>query len=496
MFRLFGAKSGPGSTETSSTGGKIEKNIAKLSSHKVQARLSAAISLQGFLSLYNGDAIREAQGIPPLIALLVDSDKEVRLAAARALNDLAHNDTNKDAIRKAQGIPPLIALLTDGVVRQRTAEALWHLALNATNQDAIRKAQGIPPLIALLRCDCPHVKQKAAAVLCNLAANATNQDAIRKAQGIAPLIALLRDAYTEVRREAAAVLCNLAANATNQDAIREAQGIAPLIALLRDTDQGRALLLGNVTEVRREAARALWRLAANATNQDAIRKAQGIAPLIALLRDACPQVRKNAAGALWSLANNHPINQAAMLDNDVLPPLCAVADTDSDANNTLAACQSLIASGAYQKKQPATQTSSITSAAKTGLFSTGLEVQALSRQLAEERLKRAQPEAAEITKQSFKTSSEEIEEFIQSLPSVSPHKPSPIEEWVARQDEREEEEAKQKERYDYRGRQVEKLEFWKYQREMAGGDKPSEREDHYQRKINEHDGTSSECRVS
>jgi hypothetical protein len=45
---------------------------------------------------------------------------------------------------------------------------------------------------------------------------------------------------------------------------------------------------------------ALRNLAANTINKDAIRKAQGIKPLIALLRDADTETKENAAAALRS----------------------------------------------------------------------------------------------------------------------------------------------------------------------------------------------------
>jgi len=93
-------------------------------------------------------------------------------------------------------------------------------------------------------------------------------------------------------------------------------------------------------------------------------------------------------------------------------------------------------------------------------------------------------------------SEEGIEEFIRSQPSVAPHKPSIIEEYVARQEERDEEERRQHERDDTRKKLIKEQEFYKYQREMAGGVEPSESEVNYQRQINKLDGSSDGCRIS
>ena len=82
--------------------------------------------------------------------------------------------------------------------------------------------------------------------------------------------------------------------------------------------------------------------------------------------------------------------------------------------------------------------------------------------------------------------------------NVSSYEPSYIDEPGATRDKREAEKARQKERDDhhYRKRQVKNLEFWKNQREIAGGVEPSSREEHYQRKIDKLDGTAGECRIS
>jgi hypothetical protein len=117
---------------------------------------------------------------------------------------------------------------------------------------------------------------------------------------------------------------NLSVNATNEDAIREAGGIAPLVVLLG---------AGADSEAAGNAAGALMNLAVNATNKDVIREAGGIAPLVALLgAGADSEAAGNAAGALMNLASNST-NKDAIREAGGIAPLVALlgAGADSEA---------------------------------------------------------------------------------------------------------------------------------------------------------------------
>lgn len=80
----------------------------------------------------------------------------------------------------------------------------------------------------------------------------------------------------QAAQQAAGALANLASNTTaDQDAIREAGGIPPLVWLLS---------AGASSVAAQHAAGALWNLAAgNQANQDAIREAGGLRLLVPLL---------------------------------------------------------------------------------------------------------------------------------------------------------------------------------------------------------------------
>ena len=323
----------------------------------------------------NQDAIREAGGLMPLIACLGDKISDVREKAAWALADLACNGTNRGVI-----IPYLMGNLKNDnppSIRSGAASALVNLAANATNQDAIREVGVLALLIGLLRDPDVNVRKYAAYALNNFSTNATNQDAIREAGGLAPLIGCLSDKCPGLRLHAAKALASLAADATNQDAIREAGGLMPLIAAclgdeISDVreDAARALaalacngtnigliilyLIGNLKNdnplsIRLAATSAFVNLANNVTNQDAIREAGGLAPLIGCLRDESLGVRQNAAQALASLAAN-ATNQDAIREAGGLAPLIGyLRDGNSDMRHYAAGALGILAMNTTNK---------------------------------------------------------------------------------------------------------------------------------------------------
>ena len=235
--------------------GGIDLLVALLKLGPCRAATQAAAALTHLAhSTTNRDAIRDAGGVAVLVALLTDPAEtspaqmarvygefiydwvDTATNAAAALRNLTHNNPqNQDAIRDANGVVPLIGLLSQGAVSgaaSRAADALGGLARNThrANQIAIREAGGIEQLVSLLRAEpIGEAATKAAGALKHLAfAYSANREAIREAGGIEPLVALLN-----LRRECeedvmiiAGALWNLGYNnPANQDAIREAGGV-------------------------------------------------------------------------------------------------------------------------------------------------------------------------------------------------------------------------------------------------------------------------------
>ena len=100
-----------------------------------------------------GNAIYEAGAVAPLVTMLrADSHAEKAAELLRYLMACDNPDV-KDAIRVADGLTPLVAMLRDaGSVEAKSAAATLRMATvgNPANRDAVREADGIPPLVALL----------------------------------------------------------------------------------------------------------------------------------------------------------------------------------------------------------------------------------------------------------------------------------------------------------------------------------------------------------
>ena len=238
--------------------------------------------------------------------------------AAAALANLAReSEDNRKSIVEANGIPPLLALLdsTSSKAKENAVGAITQLCRRShTNQAQIAKAGGVPKLVGvLLSFSQVTMKADAAAVqLCTLAASAVkemakgnrkNQDIITNGGGIGPLVAMLGSTSPAMQANAAGALANLArGHQDNSSSIAKTGAIAPLCALVRE---------GDSAEARDQSASALWALATdNAANKDTIAKLGGIDPLVALLVSGTSEKSLNCcAGALSALASRHSDNR-------------------------------------------------------------------------------------------------------------------------------------------------------------------------------------------
>ena len=103
------------------------------------------------------------------------------------------------------------------------------------------------------------------------------------------------------RYDAVRSLLSAPHNKAYQDAFREAQGIKPLVAMLKSWDD----------YAHNAAAEVLSSLALNnPANQNAIREAQGITAIIT--NQVYTSTSKSSAAALWALASNNKTNQDAI----------------------------------------------------------------------------------------------------------------------------------------------------------------------------------------
>ena len=222
----------------------------------------------------------------------------------------------------------------------RFADTLHQQAVEEANWDEVREAGGIDLLVSLLKLGPCRASAQAAAALTHLAHSAANRDAIRESGGIALLVALLTQPqqgsspslllqppydWLETATNAAAALRNLTHNnSDNQDAIREARGVEPLIGLLSQ---------GASSSAASRAADALGGLARNThrANQIAIREAGGIEQLVTLLHaQPIGEAATKAAGALKHLAFAYSVNREAIREAGGIEPLVALLELRRD----------------------------------------------------------------------------------------------------------------------------------------------------------------------
>lgn len=325
--------------------------------------------------------------------------------------------------------------------------------------------------------------------------------------GAARLARLLsRDGNEDVQEYALIALHNLACSndIAAITALVQAGCISLFVRSLSDDSYAKHFK----SKQQRRAAAAIASLAfKNPANQNAIAQAGAIKPLVHLLsKQSYPEIQRCSILALRNLALNNTKNQTAIAHVGGVQALVLVLrESRIDDNTTLRNAMSMlflltkdnIANQELILNYSAFQMLQHYSAAKQ--FDS--ETKSLASQILNYPLIRSEKYSAKLN---IRPSVITIESSTHTSGlssigySVSLDEPSHSEGCAAKGGEREAEEARQKERddYDYRKRQVENLEFWKYQREMAGGVNPSSREDHYQRKIDKHDGSSDECRIS
>ncbi|KAF6264723.1 armadillo-type protein [Scenedesmus sp. NREL 46B-D3] len=233
-----------------------------------------------------------------------------KAAAAAAISNLAHDHADNQALlgRMPGVLPALLQLLQEqqpSRVRIAAARALECLA--PQNQDTIAHQPGaLAVLTECLAAAEPPVRSSAAATVQRLvwlhAANAAELTQ-RTPGAVACLAALLRDEEsTKARERAAAVLGNLCCTDVG---IKAALGCQPGVVT------GLVQLLGNRhAPVRGQAAAALKSLAAHCVeNQTRIGCVTGaLKGLLVLLRDADPRVRREAVDCLRCLAAAHTCN--------------------------------------------------------------------------------------------------------------------------------------------------------------------------------------------
>ena len=140
-----------------------------------------------------------------------------------------------------------------------------------------------------------------------------------RARFISAVISLLNSEDILTQEYATKALYNLAENEANKDAIREAQGISALISLLNSEA---------AVKIQQYATDALLKLSVNHTNKDAIREARGIPALISLFTSSSISIQCNAFDILKNLLSENPQNKSYLCDKRNIATLISLLNDD------------------------------------------------------------------------------------------------------------------------------------------------------------------------
>lgn len=290
--------------------------------------------------------VTEAGGVTPLINQLSDARSLVREQAASALAKLGENSSEIcSAITSEGGIQPLIHLINKEApisLLQSATNAIAQLAVEATARDEIVGAGGVPLLEWLLQGESPEVKTFASTAIARLSKDhEATQAAVEAAGAISPLVALLDgNEGAEAQQEAAGALFVLADHKRIRLAITEAEGIGRLVNLLGCENE----------RARVHAEGALVRLSIETSNRMLI-----IEKLVDMLRNTDTTGQEQAAAALANLARESEENRNAIVRADGIPPILALLDSQSGKakENAVSAITELCSNS---KSQAANQT--------------------------------------------------------------------------------------------------------------------------------------------
>ena len=129
----------------------------------------------------NKQRLAQLDGVPALIQLLSSPHEEVQAQACMVLQNLSKSSDCRHVIVQQGGIPPLIALLWsfNEHVQEHSAGIVANLSVNPDNARKIVEEGGMPLLIGLLRSPCPGVQEQAAVAIRNLSVEPENEVSFR-----------------------------------------------------------------------------------------------------------------------------------------------------------------------------------------------------------------------------------------------------------------------------------------------------------------------------
>ena len=291
-------------------------------------------------------AILQAKAVPPLVRLLGDGKGVIQLPhtagqlpahAASVLADLSRAEESLEEVFVSGGIFPLVSMLTSESTSVHTSAATILLQLATRGEPRMDEAlvvaaEAIPALVHTVSMGCDEAQRHAVCTLWQLSNYGDTLSRIIAAGGVPPLVAVLASRAVEEVQEAAAAILEGLAEMSEEPKGRSEIVAAGGVPLLVDALGG---LLNGVTEqVQLHAASTLYALCDHElSHRAAVLDESGIDAFFGLLADdgtaevVAPEVQGCAMMTLQALAETDDGKEALRAADGVARLGALVTDT-------------------------------------------------------------------------------------------------------------------------------------------------------------------------
>lgn len=267
-------------------------------------------------------AVREADGLPPLVRFLSHTAAPMRISAAFVVEHCAHNETNKTILREEGAIEALVKMLYHEQGVDEHVASLGAIVELLTNEEEavtlLRLHGGLRRLQPLLYKDDSLRPMLTSRALFHCAQHMDMRLAMRLADTLRPLVLLLSSMDREARLASAGALMHATRETpTNHVKCRELGAVLPLLSLLEPPSEG-------VPDAEMEL-RVGWALSNITQDAEAAKQLRhgkrGYAPLVNLLKGSDVMLQRPAAACLYNALVSDLMGPEALQASGALAPL-------------------------------------------------------------------------------------------------------------------------------------------------------------------------------
>ncbi|RVE59027.1 hypothetical protein OJAV_G00200110 [Oryzias javanicus] len=291
-------------------------NKCKMGALKILIRMSQCIPIQR--------SIEDMLGVQSLVNNLDSEVTKVKALAAETIAKVGNFPRARRTVRQSGGIEKLIKLLDCFLKSQKKsdnsedmeaarcgASALWSCSRSTKNKKAICKAGGIPLLGCLLASSLESMLIPVVGTLQECASEESSRITIQSKDIIKNLVKNLRSDSTDLQIQCSMGLFKCAEDKETRELVRKYKGLKPLVELLNNT---------NNKELLAAATGAIWKCSISKENVVIFQHDKVLESLSGLLTDQPEKVLINVAGALTEFLQI-PANNAAIRKCDGIRPM-------------------------------------------------------------------------------------------------------------------------------------------------------------------------------